>query len=248
MPEEEKVKLVELFKKPNIFKHCWWRIENFFREWIYPAYSLKNSLFYRYDIVRMRDIPRTQYCDVVERMFYANMELITHFMEKENPEKYVCWYQNESGEDVGHKYGEYEEKANIPILFPEYKGKFVMDIIKEIYHWWKVEYPRMCNEREYILSFWCKYICGTMKSKPWKDSDEYSEIVFDKSDCPTTMEFFNDKEVKWEILDKYLDGDRGNLLKDGFLKDKLDELEIEIERQMQKCLHLCIEVRTYLWT
>ena len=276
MPEEEKVKLVELFKKPNIFKRCWWRIENFFREWIYPAYSLKNSLFYRYDIVRMHDIPRTQYSDVLERVFLANMELLVDFMEKENPEKHVVWYKDEYGNE-GHKYGEYEHANNIPILFPEYEGKYVMDILKELHRWWKTDYPNLVEEKDILLSFWCRYVCGVMKSKPWKgevdedmkerkqlsfwqktlqflkikeydEEEEFQEIVFDTSECPTSLDDFKDEQVNWEVIDKYLDGDRNNIFVERFIKSKLDNLVQRIEQEKQRNLHLFIEMRNYLWT
>jgi hypothetical protein len=135
----------------------------------------------------------------------------------------------------------------MPVVYPEYEGKYAMDVIKEIYNWWKNDYPAICAEREYLLSFWHDYVAGTMKSVP-TDNEEYRQIVFDKKDCPKTLDFFNDKDVKWEILDKYLDGDRNNIFVENFVSDKMHWLETEIERQKQKYLHLCIDVRPYLWT
>ncbi len=182
-------------------------------------------------------------------MLQANMELITFFIEKEKPEEHVVWYKDDEGNDCGHKYGEglNMDGSKMTVLFPEYEGKYVMDIIKEIYHWWKEDYVRLCNDQSYLLSFWCDYVAGTMKSIPAK-KEGYREIVFDKTDCPTTLDFFNGKEVKWEILDQYLDGDRNNIFVENFVSNKLHWLESEIERQKQKYLHLCIEVREYLWT
>jgi len=240
----ERIAMDDLFGKVRWWEPIWWKIENFFKNWVYPAYDLKNFLFRRYDLVRLHNIKRSQYSDVAERMFEANMELLAFFVEKEKPEEHVCWYQDENGNDVGHKYGECD---SFPPIYPEYKGKFVMDIIKEVYHWWKEDYPMLCKEYEYLLSFWCDYVAGKMKSKPARE-EGYNEIVFDTSECPKTLEYFNDKNIKWEILDKYLDGDRNNIFVNGFVNKKMHSLETDIELQKQKNLHLCIEVRQYLWT
>lgn len=243
---ERKIEIEDLFTKPNVFEIVWWRVQNFFQDWICPAYKIRHLLFNRQDIVRLPGISATEWCDAVERMFLANMQLIAEFVEKEKPEKYVCWYKDENGNDVGHKYGECEQ-CGYPIIFPEYKDKYIMDIIKEIYHWWKVDYPREMSEQDYLLDFWSKYVCGKMKSIP-TENEEYSQIVFDKSECPKTIDYFNGKEVKWEIIDKYLDGDRNNIFVEGFVHNKMHKLENNIEKQKQLYLHLCIEVRQYLWT
>ena len=273
---EKKIEMDDLFTEPSIFKICWWKVSRAFADWVYPADSLKNALFNRYDLVKMHDIPRTQYSDVLERVFLANMELLVDFMEKENPEKHVVWYKDEYGNE-GHKYGEYEHANNIPIIFPEYEGRYVMDILKEIHHWWKTDYPNLMDERQILLSFWCKYVSGVLKSKPWdgevdedmkekiqlsfwqktlkflkiKEYDEeevFREIVFDTSECPTSLDDFKDEQVNWEVIDKYLDGDRNNIFVEGFIKDKLDGLKMRIEQEKQRNLHLFVELRNYLWT
>lgn len=244
-----KIDISDMFGKTHWYNVAWWRIQDFFRNWICPAYDLRNFLFRRYDLVKLPGIKRHEYSDVVERMLHANMELIVFFMEKEKPEEHILWYKDDEGNDWGHKYGEMKnmDGSKVPVLFPEYDGKYIMDIIKEIYKWWKEGYPSISKDYEYLLSFWSDYVCGTMKSVP-TDNDEYRQIVFDKSGCPKTLDFFNDKDIKWEILDKYLDGDRSNIFRENFVSDKMHWLESEIERQKQKNLHLCIEVRPYLWT
>ena len=63
---------------------CLIRTKDFIENWVYPAWHLRNALYYRYDLVRMKRISRKIYCDVEERMLHANMELIVHFIEKEN--------------------------------------------------------------------------------------------------------------------------------------------------------------------
>jgi hypothetical protein len=244
-----KIDIDGMFGEPHWYEIVWWRIQDFFSSWVYPAYNLRNFLLNRYDLVRLKGIKRHEYSDVMERMFHANMELISFFFEKENPEEHVVWYKDDEGNDFGHKYGEWKNGAygGIPVVYPEYEGKYAMDVIKEIHHWWKVDYPALCNEYSYLLSFWCDYLAGTMKSIPTGDK-EYRQIVFDKENCPKTLEFFNGRNVKWEILDKYLDGDRNNIFVENFVSDKMHWLEMEIERQKQKYLHLCIDVRPYLWT
>ena len=245
MPKGDGIDISDLFGETNFFEICWCRIRNLFEDWVYPAYKLRNFLFRRYDIVRMPGIGRSEYSDVVERMLHANMELIVFFMEKEKPEEHVCWYKNESGADVGPRYGEGFDKDTL--LYPEYHGRYIMDIIKEIYHWWKVDYPKLMTEKEYILSFWCKYVVGKMKSIP-SNTPQYSQIVFDDKDCPKNLSSFDGKDIDWELLDKYLDGDRNNIFEDGFVRRKIDLLENEIEMKTQRYLHLCMEVREYLWT
>lgn len=231
--------------KHETFDICLIRTKDFIENWVYPAWHLRNALYYRYDLVRMKRISRKIYCDVEERMLHANMELIVHFIEKENPEKYTYWYQDENGNDVGHKYGENKEDR---LFYPEYEGVFVMDIIKEIYDWWTVRLVNMQDDYNYLLSFWATYLNGEMKSKPCANSTEFSEIYFDKSNCPKTLSALEGKDIKWDILDRYLDGDRNNVFVDNFVFGKVNGLELEMDRQKQKYLHLCIEMRPYLWT
>ena len=238
---EPKERLEDFPGEPRWYECLWWSIQEFFENWIYPAYSLSNLVFRRYDLVKLSDIKRTEYCDVVERMFLANMELIKYFVEKENPTERIEWYG-----EYGHKYGECEEQYG-KVLFPEYKGKYVWDIIVEIYNWWRFEYIKLCKEKEYLLGFCSDYCFGKLKSKSIANS-EYGELFFDRSECPKSLEYFNDKKIDWEVIDKYCDNDRSKVLEERFMSEKLDKLEWEIERQKQKYLHLCIEVRPYLWT
>lgn len=86
-----------------------------------------------------------------------------------------------------------------------------------------------------------------MKSKP-AEQEGYNEIFFDTSECPKTLDCFDGENIRWEILDNYLDGDRNNIFVKGFVNKKMRLLETDIELQKQKNLHLCIEVRQYLWT
>lgn len=223
----------------------WYRFKNLFKNWIYPAYDLKNLLFYRYDRIKIPQVKPWEYTDIMHFMLCANMEMIVNFMEKEHPEKYVLWYKDKDGNDVGHKYGEYNTK----IMFPELKDKWIMDLIKEIYNWWKVDYKKIQDEYDYLLEFYCDYIIGdVIFSKA--DENNLCECNFDKTKNPKTIkDFENLKNVKWEIINKYINNDKEILLNDErFSNEVLKKLEIKIFEQKQYYLHLCIEVRPYLWT
>ncbi len=235
---EEKEQLEDFPGNPKWYETVWWTVKDFFSDWVYPAYKLKDLLFNRYDLVRLPGIGMTEYCDVVERMFLANMELIKFFVEKEHPAERIEWY----GEH-GHRYGEAE---GIDVVYPEMKGKYIWDIVTEIYNWWRFDYPRLESERSYLLSFCCDYCWGELKSR--KKDDEYSELVFDRSNCPKTLDDLEGNGIDWDVIDRYCDGDRKNVLVERFMSGKLDELERRIENEKQKYLHLCVEVRPYLWT
>lgn len=240
-------------KKLTFMDRCeiaWFRVTEFFKNWIWPAYRWRCLLIKRYDLVRLRDISATEYCDVSERMLHAVMELVCWFMEREKPEEHVLWYQDEEGHDVGHKYGEYQDR----VMFEELRGEFVMDIIKDIYNWWNYDLPQLEYERQYLLSFWCDYCSGRWYSEPCddgldEDDDEKMYVQrIDLSVLPKSLDYFDDKDVDWDIIDKYVDGNRENVLKENFIHNRLNRLEAEIDRQKQYYLHLAIEVRQYLWT
>ena len=226
-----------------MMKQYWYWILNFIDDWIYPAHGLRNVLFYRYDLIKIPQLKPYEYSDMEYRMLCANMQMIVDFIEKESPEKYIYWYKDEKGQEVGHKYG---ENKNYPIIYPELKDKWIMDIIKEIYKWWTVCYPKLLSESDYLLDFWCKYISGEMKSKE-PDKNGYSEIYWDKSKCIKSLDDLKDKDIRWDILDKYVTR-REDILEEDYLHNKRNELEIKIHNENQKYLHLCIEVRPYLWT
>ena len=234
---------LEELGRAGILEKMWWRVEDFLKDWVHPAWKLKNWLYERYDLVKMPEIRRTEYSDVVERMFYANMQLIKFFIEEEKPLEHVCWYKNDEGNDVGHKYGECKDW---PVLFPEYEGKYIMDIIIEIYDWYRFDYVKLCRDRDYLLSFNCEHVIGRMMRK--KENNEYSQIVFDRKDCPKSLDDLEGKGIDWETIDKYVEGDRSHVLDERYMMNALSKLETDIEKQKQKYLHLCIEVRNYLWT
>lgn len=207
----------------------WYQISLFFENWIYPAYYLRNLLFHRYDRIKVPQVKPYEYVDISYLMLYTNMELIVKFIEKENPEKHICWYTDEeSGEELGHKYGECK---NYEIMFPEYKDKWIMDIIKEIYHFWKVEYPEYLKHDKYLLNFWHEYFC--------------TFGIDDEKTIATSMNDFSEN-VDWSIIEKYLD--KSKLFEQNYVLNKHRDLKIEMEKRCQKYLHLAIDIRQYLWT
>lgn len=219
----------------------------FCKNWIYPAYYLRNLLWNRYDLVRLKGIMSHEYSDCLYRMLLANMALIVEFMEKEKPEDHVCWYKDEKGKDLGHHYG---ESPLTRLYLPEYKDRYIMDIIKEIYQWWTVDYPAYCADRDYILGFWSDVIYGKYNLETDDDDgddDKLYPLVLDKSGTAKTLEEVEARPgIRWDILDRYFR--REDLLKGNFVRDKLTEMENKIALDEQKYLHLCIETRPYLWT
>ena len=218
---------------------AWFYVSEFVKNWMWPAYKWRR-LCHRMDIVKLPQIKATEWCDCTERMFLANMELVKEFVEYEKPETHVEWYG-----EYGHKYG---EDPAFPPLLPEYDGMYVMDLIKKIYTFYTKELHELESDQSYLLDFCCRYLFGKFDYKP-TCNDELCELVIDKSTIVKDIHFFDgDSSVKWDVLDRYLDGDRENLVKSEFLPKKLRGLEKEIDKKKQKMLHLAIELRMYLWT
>jgi hypothetical protein len=213
----------------EFFSIASYRIGEWIENWIYPAYNLKNLLFYRFDLVKCNKIKPWEYSDVVQRMEYANFEMVKYFVEVERPEEVVVWYKDDSGADVGHKYGESKDEK---IVYPKLRGTYIMDLIKEIYQFYTVDLPELNNDYTHILNLWSKY-CFT-----WDKADKRPYEI----NCP---EFLS--ECDWNICQKYFktkeeiqDGDTA--------LDVCTKIEKEIFNKTQYYLHLCIEVRPYLWT
>jgi hypothetical protein len=232
------------FCEKILIKIGWYKFCNFIENWIYPAYNLKNLLFNRYNTVKIPQVKAWEYTDKEYLMLCANMQIIVDFIEKENPEKHICWYKDEDGVECGHKYG---ENPDYNILFPEYKGEWIMDIIKEIYNYWKEIYPKQYDCKEYLLGYWSKYLCGTMMSVQDEENEDMYNVVFDKTNVPKTKEDLYDLKLDWNKLD-YVVGNREKLLDNKYIYNRIKELEKEIFNDCQKYLHLCIEIRPYLWT
>ena len=239
---KEKIqKIIEFFDDMLVYIG-FYKFLNFIDNWIYPAYFLKNLLFYRYDTIKIPQVKCYEYVDKNYLMLCANMQIIVDFIEKENPEKYICWYTDEDGVELGHKYG---ENPNQKIYFPEYKDEWIMDIIKEIYNYWKVIYPKELECKEYLLSYWSKYLVGEMFDKQREDG--IYEVLFDKSNTVKTKEDLYNLDLNWNLLDYFI-SNRNDLLDYKIIHKKIHEIENKMYEDCQKYLHLCIEIRQYLWT
>lgn len=204
-------------------------LQNFIREKI----LLLKNLFCRYDRVKVPEVKPWEYCDKTGFLLYANMKILVDFVQKEKIDE-VIWYG-----ETGHRLGQDEK---IKIYMQQYRGKYVIDIIKQLYDFWKRVYVQKQEQIFYLQQIYCKYVLGKMSI-----SEQTYQILFDFTNLPKTVDEIKG-QINWQILDKYLQGDRQNLLKENFLRNKLYELQNELQSDCQKYLHLLIDVRPYLWT
>ena len=235
-------------KLRDLLDDVWFYTVDFFKNWIWPAYSLKNALFNRYDIVKLSFIKRTEYSDVVERMTQANFELVKFFIEKEKPEEVVMWYQDSEGHDVGPRYGmSTDKKEKWSVLYPELQGEFIMDIVKDIYDYYVNRIPQQEHDDKVLSSFYYKWLSDDMKFVDIPGVSA-SEVKFVPKQKIESLDFFDGEDIEWDVLDKFAKGDRKNLLSRDFVDKVRKDLEKNEFEELQKYLHLCIEVRPYLWT
>lgn len=233
-------------KKENVFTAMWSNIRDFAEEWLYPAYSLRHFFFRRYDIVKMPQLKRTCFYETNVRMYYAVMELVKEFYEKSGWENFT-WY-DETDEDGNItcnaiRYGTDSETC----LFPEYKGKYVIDIVKEIYDWHTQGMERLEKAMEYASSpkiNACRSAMMQNLRQIKKECRQHPSL----SEKKLVKECFDNYNLEWDLLDRYLEGDRKNVMDKEFMKKIPERIRQEIKDNMQKYLHLAIEVRECLWT
>ena len=127
----------------------WYELQRFFKCWVWPAHCWRNLLFRRYDLVRLPGIKPYEYSDVTERLYLASMQLIKEFVERERPEELVVWYGDD--EVSGPKW---HAKDHPLFPMPEYEDKFIMDVIKEVYHWYTVTLPMQEKELSRLTDEW----------------------------------------------------------------------------------------------
>lgn len=238
-----------MFKiKISLWERVWFKISNFFDNWIYPAYYLKNLLFHRYDLVKIPNMKPYDFNDVSERMEYATFELIKHFIERETPEKYICWYKDpNTGEDLGHKYG---ENPHYAIMFPEFKNRWIMDLIKDVYNFYTKELPQLENDIEYLTKINAKYFvnfeledCDGNEEKP--ENEKVYHLV--NTQGKRSLDEEDIKNLNWDLILTYTNN-KEDILEENGLTKLIHKCEWEKEHKIQMYLHLAIEVRPYLWT
>jgi hypothetical protein len=98
----------------------------------------------------------------------------------------------------------------------------------------------------YVLS---TYIFGEFTTKVCDDGSGLYEVVFDKKNAIKELKEFEDKNIyiDWKTIDKYVKN-RKDILDETKFHRIIQEMEFQLERDKQKYLHLCVEVRPYLWT
>ena len=228
----------------NWIHRIFWRVRDFFDSWIYPAHRLQNYFIHRYDTVRMPQLERSRYYEVEERMYHAVMELVRYYYEE--CQKQFNWRDDLDEEGnlavEGPRYGARSDKC----LFPEYKDKYIIDIIAEIHDWYTRGYDQFMKAYEYggwKLAQHRNIIARDLK-RIRKECRHNTELSVDQLE----REYLNGYDVPLEILDKYLDGDRRNIVDKAFMNAVKERILEDIERNKQKYLHLAIEVREHLWT
>lgn len=200
----------------------------FFKNWIYPAYYLKNILFRRYDRVKMPSIRPWEYSDTCERLKCAVFELVCEFVDLEERHQTVQWY------------GEYGHKVD---------GEYVMDIAKDIRDWWRRR--RALEEAKYydFQTFYCKWVIGKMRFCKADDETGYGRVVFDESELPKSVEDYlkTVPEDEWRMFDAVCD-DRSKIMDKNYMRDLCNKLELGLDDEDDKYLHKAISIRQSLWT
>lgn len=214
-----------MFTKEDLEIWFEFKILNPFRDWIYPGYMWRNLFYYRTNIIKLHNLNSFEYTDVCFRMFEANMELIVDFIEKENPEKYTNWYD----EDYGAKF-------DSP-MFPEYKDMFVMDLIKKIYNYFKVDRVNLEEEYMYLCKFWSdNFFCFT----ECEDKPEFYTI----DEHEHTIEDLEKLNPDWDLILKYIS--KEDIVKPQKFHSVISKVREKLDADEQHYLHLCIELRKYL--
>ena len=192
-----------------------WRVRDFLEDWIYPGHRLQNFFIHRYDIVRMPQLERSRYYEVDTRMYHAVMELVRFFYEDCECLDQKVWRDEGNEEDgsVWHGY-RYGDRSDV-CLFPEYKGKYIIDIIEEIHDWYTRGYDQFMKAYEYAgwkLAPHRNIIARDLK-RIRKECRHNKELSVEQLE----REYLNGYGIPLEILDKYLDGDRRNIVDKAFM-------------------------------
>lgn len=139
----------------KIFENIyWWWKYNRIKD-VY--YHIRNRFFCKYYLVDT-GLPRHEWCDVVVKMLYANMELLVDYIEKEKAFEVIEWNSDE-----------YHQNAKKEM--------------EEIYKWWK-NYKNRQKEFDTALDVWYKATYKDSFVDIIKDLNkprtEYSKDLFDK--------------------------------------------------------------------
>lgn len=216
----------------------YFKIVRFIDKWIYPGYFLKNMILKRHDLIKLPQIKAWEYFDCADKMKFGVFEVIKNFIENEDPEKYICWYKDSDGNDVGRKYGDWKD---MPVMFPELKGEYVMDLIKEIYNFYIYDLPQLEADRNYLLDVHSSFV------EELKLVEENGMHKLKGRRLNFTLESPEIQRLDWDTILKYIDK-KENLFENRVIFDAVRQLEIVTAKETQYYLHLAIEIRDYLWT
>lgn len=227
-------------KDPNFLEVAFWRIQDFFESWIFPAYKIKR-LLHRKDIIKLEGVKPTEWCDEREQMLLACKAIVKSFLDQK-PEEIVCYYKDEEGKDVGPRI-----KSEV---CPEIDGRYFFDVFKDIAHMLLEELPELDKDINAVMSLMLLF-------SPTFKFSEGSKLDQDFSRCPKDLE-----ESKKLVLEKCTEDEiaRINKLVDfGKLEAEgaktpfdtamklADELEAKKSKLIKKALHWLVEAREDLW-
>jgi len=117
--------------------------------------KLLNWLFRRYDLIRIKSLPRSQYYDLDVRMLHANFQLLVDYVEKElawlnyiTTGKYR-WYHRwlpVRDPEAGLAHLDWEIQLGEDSPFQSRAA----EKIKGLYHWWTVDRPQRVDPWQVI--------------------------------------------------------------------------------------------------
>lgn len=238
-----KIKMYKL----TLWEHISFPVKNFIEDWIYPGWYLKNYLFNRHDLIKIPKMKPWEYADASWKMKFAIFELIKDFIEKEEPEKHLYWYKAEDGNEVGYKYG---ENSNYPIIFPERRNEWIMDIIKEIYNFYTKEMIEIENEISYLVEINHKYVTKFDFEEVENQDDVPKEERRYRMVNVAEKKSINDPEIQnlnWDIIMKYFDN-KEDILDEKLIVEGIHKAEWNLENKIKYYMHLAVDMSPYLWT
>ena len=226
----------------STFETIFWKFVNFFEDWIWPAYHIRR-LFNRKDIIKLKKVKPWEWCDEREQLLLACQAIVESFFDQE-PDKIVCYYKDEKGEDVGPRV---KSKS-----FPEIDGKYFFDVLKDVRDILLYEIPEIDEDIEALLS-------TSLFLSPRLDllSDSL-EVKEDYSKTPKTWKEAEElilekcKEDEVRRIRKYIDFEELKKSSEVPIYRKvfniLNTLEEKKSDRIKTALHWLVEIREGLWT
>ena len=165
-------------------------------------YRLKCFVWHRYTTVKPRNMAHT-WCDRCELLPHMMFEILQQFIEEECSPGHIEWY------------GEYGHKLD--------NGKYVMDEMKDLAHWWAVVWSKEQQEINDIF---------------WKEAEKHSPVDTFKP-CED-----NKHLVVW--VSTFANDDDRDIYK--LCRCACNKLERSMEAEKTARLHRLVTVIPYMWT